>query len=164
MFGVWTKLKESIFKSNNQINSTVTTRTWVLQTEMTRIGPSTRLVSKWANSGGPRLLEWLMLFLRMNGYCIVLTKLKVMSPYLSWFSKICCQLNFPKIFKRGQIILEPCRNSKCPIRWLLWWHKTLPGAIWKARQVKVCKKELLTPLRKCRVNPHDVCSEMFPGY
>ena len=28
LFGVWTKLKESIFKNNNQFNSTVTTRTW----------------------------------------------------------------------------------------------------------------------------------------
>ena len=30
LFGVWIKLKESIFKNNHQINSTVTTRTWVL--------------------------------------------------------------------------------------------------------------------------------------
>ena len=30
---VGTKLKESIFKNNNQINSNVTTRTWVLSTE-----------------------------------------------------------------------------------------------------------------------------------
>ena len=29
-----------------------------------------------------------------------------------------------------QIILELCRNSKYPIRYLLWWHKILPGAIW----------------------------------
>ena len=33
LFSVVTKLKESIFKSNNQINSTVTTRTWVLSKE-----------------------------------------------------------------------------------------------------------------------------------
>ena len=31
-----TKLKESIFKNNRQINSTVTTRTWVLPTEWTK--------------------------------------------------------------------------------------------------------------------------------
>ena len=31
LFGVGTKLKESIFKNINQINSTVTTRTWVCQ-------------------------------------------------------------------------------------------------------------------------------------
>ena len=30
LFGVWIKLKESIFKNNHQINSTVTTRIWVL--------------------------------------------------------------------------------------------------------------------------------------
>ena len=45
-FGVGTKLKESIFKNNSQINSTVTTRTWVLSTEWMRTWPSTGLVSK----------------------------------------------------------------------------------------------------------------------
>ena len=33
LFDVRTNLKESIFKSNNQINSTITTRTWVLSKE-----------------------------------------------------------------------------------------------------------------------------------
>ena len=37
LFGVGTKLKENIFKNINQMNSTVTTRTWVLSTEWTRI-------------------------------------------------------------------------------------------------------------------------------
>ena len=40
-----------------------------------------------------------------------------------------CQYNFSDIFKGRQIIPEPCRNSKYPIRYL-WWHKTIPGAIW----------------------------------
>ena len=44
--------------------------------------------------------------------------------------KTYCQCNFSEIFKGRQIILEPCRNSKYPIRCLLWCHKTLPGAIW----------------------------------
>ena len=48
----------------------------------------------------------------------------------SCFSKTCCQCNFSEIFKRRQIILEPCRNSKYPIRCLLWWHKTFSGRIW----------------------------------
>ena len=39
-------MKESIFKNNNQINSTVTTRTWVLSTELIRTWPSTGLVLK----------------------------------------------------------------------------------------------------------------------
>ena len=46
LFGVGTKLKESIFKSNNQINSTVTTRTWVLSKEWIRTWPNTGLVSE----------------------------------------------------------------------------------------------------------------------
>ena len=33
LFGVRTKFKESIFKNNNQINYTVTTRTWGFSTE-----------------------------------------------------------------------------------------------------------------------------------
>ena len=43
LFGVGTKLKESIFKSNNQINSTVTTR--VLSKEWIITWPNTGLVS-----------------------------------------------------------------------------------------------------------------------
>ena len=35
--GVRAKLKESIFKNNNQINSIVTAKTWVLSTECTRV-------------------------------------------------------------------------------------------------------------------------------
>ena len=41
LFSVWTKLKESIFKSNNQINS-VTTRIWLLSTKWTRTWPGAR--------------------------------------------------------------------------------------------------------------------------
>ena len=46
------------------------------------------------------------------------------------FSKICYQCNFSEIFKERRIIAEPHRNSKCLIWCLLWWHKTLPGAMW----------------------------------
>ena len=46
LFGIGTKLRESIFKSNNQINSTVTTRTWVLSKEWIRTWPNTGLVSE----------------------------------------------------------------------------------------------------------------------
>ena len=46
LVGVEIKLKENIFKNNNQINSTVTTRPWVLSTEWTRTWPSTGLVSE----------------------------------------------------------------------------------------------------------------------
>ena len=46
LFGVGSKLKEHIFKSNNQINSTVTTRTWVLSKEWIRTWPNTGLVSE----------------------------------------------------------------------------------------------------------------------
>ena len=45
LFGVGTKLKENMLK-NNQINSIVTTRQWVLSTEWTRTWASTGLVSK----------------------------------------------------------------------------------------------------------------------
>ena len=40
LFGVGRKSKESIFKSNNQTNSTVTTRTWVLSKEWLRTWPT----------------------------------------------------------------------------------------------------------------------------
>ena len=45
LFGLGTKLKECIFKSSNQINSTVTTRIWVLSKEWIRTWPNTGLVS-----------------------------------------------------------------------------------------------------------------------
>ena len=43
---VATKLKESIFKKNNQIKSTVASRTWALSTEWTRAWPITGLLSR----------------------------------------------------------------------------------------------------------------------
>ena len=42
-------MKESLFKNNNQINSTIRTRTWVLWTKWTRIWLITVLVSEWKN-------------------------------------------------------------------------------------------------------------------
>ena len=114
LFGVWKMLKEGIFNHNNYTNSTDSTRTWVLSTQWTRTRSSTGMICEWKNDGRPRLLEWSMLFFRMRRCCIVLTKMKTMSLCLS-FSKRCCQCNFSKIFERRYIILEPCRNSKCPM-------------------------------------------------
>ena len=57
LFGIWRKLKESIFKNSNQINSTVTTRTLIFLKGWTRVSPSTRLVCKWKSCAGPRLLK-----------------------------------------------------------------------------------------------------------
>ena len=87
LFGVGTKLKESIFKSNNQINFTVTNRTWVLpwsflSKEWIIRWPNTRLVYQWKNDGGTRLFEWQMFFFRVRGYYIALTKIKATSLYL----------------------------------------------------------------------------------
>ena len=44
LFGVGKKLKESIFKNNNQINSTVATRAWILSKEGARTRLNARLV------------------------------------------------------------------------------------------------------------------------
>ena len=46
LFGVVKKLKGSIYKCNNQINSTIRKTPWVLLTECTRTWPSTGLVSE----------------------------------------------------------------------------------------------------------------------
>ena len=136
MFSVWIKLNKSIFKRNNKFNNTVTARTWVLSTKRTRPWPSTGLVSEQKNTGSLYLLKWLMLFFRMSRCCIVITE-KNITIVLAFdsFSKKCCHYNFSDIFKGRQTIFEPCRNSKCPIRWLLQWRKTLPGTIWETRQV-----------------------------
>ena len=94
-------------------NKVGTTRTSVLSTEWNRTWPSTRLVSKWKNGGWPCLLRWSILLFRMRGCCISLTKIKTINFYLNQ-------------------LLE---NLKCSVRCPLWWHKTLPGAIWKTKQV-----------------------------
>ena len=108
-------------KYKNQINSTVTTKIWFLLTEWARTWPSTGLVSKWKNGSGCHLLEWSMLLFRISGCCIILTKMKMMIVSASpSFSKRFCQCNFSEIFKGRQIMLKPCRNSKCPITCPLW--------------------------------------------
>ena len=75
----------------------------------------------------------------LNGRCCSSRCVGIASYYQRWrrwaspsssFLNKCCQCIFSEIFKRSPIILEPCRNSKYPIRCLLWWHKTLTGAIW----------------------------------
>ena len=54
-----------------------------------------------------------MLFFRLCGYCIVLTRMKVMSLSVSSsFPKKCCQCNSFEKFKGRQIILEPCMKLK----------------------------------------------------
>ena len=55
---VGTKLKESVFKNNNQINSTVTTTTWILSREWTRVWVITGFAAGWKNDDGPCLFEW----------------------------------------------------------------------------------------------------------
>ena len=48
----------------------------------------------------------------------------------SGISKRCYQCNFSGILKGRQIIPEPYRNSKYPIRRLVCWHKTLLDEMW----------------------------------
>ena len=60
---------------------------------------------------------------------IRMKKMRWVSAF-SGFSKRCCQCNFFGIIKGRQIIPEPYRNSKYPIRRLLWWHKKLLDSMW----------------------------------
>ena len=55
LFDVGTKLKENIFKSNNQISSTVVTRTWFCQQNGPERGQV--LVCKQKNGGVPVCLK-----------------------------------------------------------------------------------------------------------
>ena len=96
-YEIFLELEQS-WKSNNQINSTVTTRTWVLLTEWTKVWAVTGLVSMWKNDCGPCLFEWWMLFPRVRGYCTVLTKMKALSVCLfQCFETIYFQWNFSEI-------------------------------------------------------------------
>ena len=82
--GVGTKLKESLFKSNNQINSSVTTRTWVLSKEQIRTWPNTGLVTVCLNGRS------------CSSGCvgIVLTKIKATSLYLLWLFEEMLSIQF----------------------------------------------------------------------
>ena len=89
------KVERSIFENNNQINSTVTTRRWVLLTEWTRSQPGTGLV-----------YEWSMLFLD-----VVVLECSITQLFEEMLS-----MQFFEIFKGRQVILEPCRKLKYPIK------------------------------------------------
>ena len=82
---VWSlnKVEGKYIQEQLQINSTVTTRTWVFSTGWTRMFSGTRLVSEWKSGGDRHLLKWSMLFFRMCGSCIMLTKMKTISLCLS---------------------------------------------------------------------------------
>ena len=82
LFRVWKKLNESIFKRNNQINSAVTTRTWVFPKEWIRTWPNTGLVSEWKKVVAPVCLNGKCCSLGCMG--IVLTKIKGMNLCLYW--------------------------------------------------------------------------------
>ena len=89
------KVERSIFENNNQINSTVTTRRWVLLTEWTRSQPGTGLV-----------YEWSMLF-----FDVVVLECSITQLFEEMLS-----MQFFEIFKGRQVILEPCRKLKYPIK------------------------------------------------
>ena len=106
LFGVWRKLKESIFKNSNQISSTVTTRTGIFSKRWTRAFDVSMLGVVLQNI-------WVL-------YHINKDEVDESLPLLA--------CNFSKVFKGRQINLEPWRNSECPIRCLLW-GSILSGAI-----------------------------------
>ena len=92
LFGVGTKLKESIFKSNNQINSTVTTRTWVLTKNGSERGQTQ---DRYPNK------KIMVVPVCLNCRCcssvctgIMLTKIKAMSLYLFWLSEEMLSMKF----------------------------------------------------------------------
>ena len=110
----WNKLKESIFKNNNQIDSTITTRTWVLSTKWTRTWSGIILISEWKYGvclNGVLKGEW-------EFYRVKKDQGDESKPLLAFERDV------------ANVIHLPCRNSKYLIRCLLWWHKKFPGAIW----------------------------------
>ena len=48
----------------------------------------------------------------------------------SWFQHGLWKHMVRKLKKKLLTLFLTCRNSKYPIRYFLWCHKTLPGAIW----------------------------------
>ena len=105
LFDVRKKLKESIFKSNNQINHTVTTRTWVLSEEWIRMWQNTELVSNET--------LWWYPFVSMVDAVLQGVWVKAMSLYLFWcleqmlsvqfFWNIQRKTNYPRVIYEFQI-------------------------------------------------------------
>ena len=81
----WNKVEESIFKNNNEINSTVTTKSWVLSKDWTRTCPNTGMVSKWKWWSSFGLMVDVVL--QVCEYCIILTKTKAISLSLFVLTK-----------------------------------------------------------------------------
>ena len=130
LFGFWTKLNESIFKKNNQINSIVTTRTWVLSTEWTSIWSSTGLVFERKNIGEPCL--FLLLFLKNSRMLYRIRMRRIVVSTSSIFSKRYCQYIFSEICKRSFSSRVKIRNVPSDVFVMI---QTLPGAILKTRLV-----------------------------
>ena len=78
---VWrlNEIGKTIFKNNNQINSTVTTRTQVFLTEWTRTLPSKWLVSEWKVVVIP--LAWMFDVILQNAWILRVHFLKI----IKWF-------------------------------------------------------------------------------
>ena len=110
--GAATKLKKSIFKNNNQIKYTVTTRTWFCQKNEPERGqlqglyPDEKMV-------GPRFFEWQMLFFRVQGYCIILTKMKATSLCLFQFFEDIVNTIFLKYSQEGRLSLSHVGIQNC---------------------------------------------------
>ena len=133
----WNKDGKNKFKNNNQISSTVTTSTWALSTEWTRTWPSIGIQMKkcWCFQFvwiWDVVIQGAWIFYRINK-----DKSDESLPLLTFRRR--CQCNFSEIFKGKQIILDPFRNSRYPTRYLLWWHKTLAGAIWTQASSELLK-------------------------
>ena len=139
-FGLGTKLKESIFNKNNQINSIVTTRTWVLSTEWTKYRIWILLKKRWWSS-----FVWMVdVVLQSARVLYDINKADGDKPLpLLPFRRFVVNAIFSEIFKGRQSILNSGRNSKYPMRYLLWWHKT-PSVIWTeaySEPLQATKKE-----------------------
>lgn len=85
------------------MNSTVTTRTRVLSTYWSRSRPSAGLLCEWKNDGSPSLLERSILFFRMHGCWIILTKMAISLSLLA-FRRHVVNAIFLKYSKEGSNI------------------------------------------------------------
>ena len=116
---------------------------------------STRLVFQWKNGGGPRLLKWSILFFRMRGSCIILTKMKAMSlsasPSLQFFWNIQRKADHPRAMQEFRM-----SHQMSVMRWHI-----IRCHLKKQNMCKVCKNNFRCRYVTCRANLHDICFEIF---
>ena len=145
-------MKESIFKNNNQINSTATSKPWVCQQN----GPESGQAQDWCPNE-----KIVVISVSLNGLCCSSEVLECLS--LLTFLRDIVNAIFLKYSKEGRSSssLLGNRNVSTDSCYDDTKHYQVPFE--KQGRCKVCKKNSRHSCVECKVNLY-ICFEIFHGY